>query len=264
MKTVTNPTTKIIRWIREILLPLAILVGFSATVHFVRLAWAITTHAASEQTAPVAIEAERHHVLLLQNNHVRVFALTLPPGAQSLVQHEHNYVTIQMEEHEVIMWKDGESPIPHFRLPMGGIHFFLGGSAQGIRNDTNAEYRDVTVEFLDPQVTTYGYRHESGQYEYGPNVTGPPVDSEGHFVNSINLEKAVASDVQLLPGESLPAANGPQLLVAVTPLEFLASTDHTIAIKPGDFLWRNAGSAALPSASAKRMRLGVIEFSKAK
>src|SRR5580765_2200826 len=99
MKTVTNPTTKIIRWIREILLPLAILVGFSATVHFVRLAWAITTHAASEQTAPVAIEAERHHVLLLQNNHVRVFALTLPPGAQSLVQHEHNYVTIQMEEH---------------------------------------------------------------------------------------------------------------------------------------------------------------------
>ncbi len=68
-----------------------------------------------------------HYVLLLQNDHIRVFALTLPPGAQSFVQHEHNYLTIQVEEHEVIMWKDGESPIQHFRLPAGEIHFFLGG-----------------------------------------------------------------------------------------------------------------------------------------
>jgi hypothetical protein len=255
-----DPITRIVRGIREVLLPLAILIGFSATIHFVRLAWAITTHAASGQTAPSAIEAERHHVLLLQNSQVRVFTLTLPPGEQSLVQHEHNYVTIQMEEHEVIMWKNGESPIQHFHLPVGGIHFFLGGSAQGIRNDANTEYRNVTVEFLDSQVTTYGYRHESGQYDYGPNVTGRPVDSEGHFVNSLNLEKAVASDIQLLPRESLPAANGPQLLVAVTPLELSASSDHTITIRPGDVLWRKAGAAALPSASARRMRLAVIEF----
>jgi len=259
-----DPTTRIVRGIREVLLPLAILIGLSTTINFVRQVWTITAHAASGQTTPSAIEAERHHVLLLQNSQVRVFALTLPPGAQSFVKHEHNYLTVQLEDHEVIMWKDGESPIQHFHLPVGGIHFFLGGSAQGIRNDTNSEYRDVTVEFLDSQVTTYGYRHESGQYDYGPNVTGRLVDSEGHFVNSLNLEKAVARDIQLLPGESLPAANGPQLLVAVTPLEFSASTDHTIAIKPGDVLWRNAGAAALPSASAKRMRLAVIEFSETK
>lgn len=255
-----NPTTRIVRGIREVLLPLAILLGFSSTIHFIRLAWTVTTHAAPGQnTAAVAIEKERHHVLLLQNDHIRVFALTLPPGAQSFVQHEHNYLTIQIEEHEVIMWKDGESAIQHFRLPVGEIRFLLGGSALGVRNDSNAEYRNVTVEFLDPQVTTYGYRH-SGQYDYGPNVTGPPVDPEGHFVNSLDLEKAVARDVQLLPGESLPAAAGPQLLVAVTQLEFSASTDHTIAIKPGDFMWRKARAAALPSASKRRMRLAVIEF----
>jgi hypothetical protein len=255
-----NPTIRVVRGIREVLLPLAILIGFSSTIHFIRLAWTVTTHAASGQNTAVAIEKERHHVLLLQNDHIRVFALTLPPGAQSFVQHEHNYLTIQIEEREVIMWRDGESAIQHFRLPVGEIRFLLGGSALGVRNDSNGEYRNVTVEFLDPQVTTFGYRHESGQYDYGPNATGLPVDPEGHFVNSLNLEKAVARDVQLLPGESLPAAAGPQLLVAVTPLEFSASRDHTIAIKPGDFLWRNAGAPALPSASKRRMRLAVIEF----
>ena len=256
-----NPTTKVVRGLREIVLPLALLLGFSTTIHFVRLAWTVTTHAATGQnTAAIAIEKDPHYVLLLQNDHIRVFALTLPPGAQSFVQHEHNYLTVQVEEHEVIMWKDGESPIQHFRLPAGEIHFFLGGSALGRRNDANTGYRNVTVEFLDPQITTYGFRYESGQYDYGPNIVSPPVDPLGHFVNMLNLEKAVASDVQLLPGEGLPAAKGPQLLVAVTPLQFSASADHTIAIKPGDFLWRKAGAEALPGAGKQRMRLAVIEF----
>src|SRR5580765_6061552 len=113
-----NPTTKVVRGLREIVLPLALLLGFSTTIHFVRLAWTVTTHAATGQnTAAIAIEKDPHYVLLLQNDHIRVFALTLPPGAQSFVQHEHNYLTVQVEENEVIMWKDGESPIQHFRLP---------------------------------------------------------------------------------------------------------------------------------------------------
>jgi hypothetical protein len=176
------------------------------------------------------------------------------------VRQEHNYLTVQIEEHEVIMWKDDEAPIQHFRAPTGELHFFFGGSAHGIRNDSNAEYRNVTVEFLDPEVTTYGYRYESSKYDFGPSVINPPVDPEGHFVNSLNLEKAQALDVQLLPQQILPATRSPQLLIAITALSLSAGERRKISLKPGDVLWRDAGEPGVANSGPGRARLAVIEF----
>jgi hypothetical protein len=218
-------------------------------------------HASGLQTkTAIVINADLHYRLLMENAQVRVFALSLPPGAQSFVRQEHNYLTVQIEEHEVIMWKDDEAPIQHFRAPTGELHFFFGGSAHGIRNDSNTEYRNVTVEFVDDQVTNYGYRYESGKYDYGPVALNAPVDPEGHFVNSLNLEKAEAKDVQLVPQQPLPAAKGPQLLIAITALNLSAGADRKISLKPGEILWRNTGEPALPNTSPNRARLAVIEF----
>jgi hypothetical protein len=218
-------------------------------------------HASGLQTkTAILINADLHYRLLMENAQVRIFSLTLPTGTQSYVRHEHNYLTVQIEEHEVIMWEDDEAPIQHFRAPTGELHFFFGGSAHGIRNDSNAQYRNVTVEFLDPEVTTYGYRYESGKYDFGPSVINPPVDPEGHFVNSLNLEKAQALDVQLLPRQPLPAARSPQLLIAITALNLSAGADRKISLKPGEILWRKIGEPALPNTSPNRARLAVIEF----
>ncbi|HEY1526386.1 MAG TPA: hypothetical protein VGH51_09135 [Candidatus Angelobacter sp.] len=206
------------------------------------------------------ITADPHYRLLLENAQVRVFSLTLPPGTESFVRHEHNYLTVTLADCAPIMWRNEESAIQHFQVPKGEIHFFFGGSAHGIRNDSTAEYRNVTVEFLDPDVTNYGWRYESGKYDFGPSALNPPVDPEGHFVNSLNLEKAVAIDIQLLPKESLPAAAGPQLLIAITPLSFSIASDFSISLAPGEVLWRKAGEPVLPSAGASRQRLAVIEF----
>lgn len=252
---------RLIRPIREILLPLVVLVAFAACIRLVRAAFFPVVQAYSWQSAkPADITQDPHYRLLMENAQVRVFALSLPPGTESFVRHEHNYLTVQIEDQEAIMWKDDESPIRHFRAPSGEIHFFLGGSAHGIRNDSNTEFRNVTVEFMDPKVTVYGYRFESGNYDFGPNVLNPPVDPEGHFVNSLDLEKAVARDVQLLPKESLPAAKGSQLLIAVTPLSFFTAADASMSMAPSAVLWRQSGAAALPSASSGRQRLAVIEF----
>jgi hypothetical protein len=208
----------------------------------------------------VLITADPHYRLLMGNQQVRVYSLVLPPGAESFVRHEHNYLTVQIEEHEVIMWKDDEAPIQHFRAPTGELHFFFGGSAHGIRNDSNAEYRNVTVEFLDPEVTTYGYRYESGKYDFGPSVINPPVDPEGHFVNSLNLEKAQALDVQLLPRQPLPAARSPQLLIAITALSLSAGERRKISLRPGDVLWRDAGEPGVANSGPGRARFAIMEF----
>jgi hypothetical protein len=219
------------------------------------------SHASGLQAkTAVLITADPHYRLLMGNQQVRVYSLVLPPGAESFVRHEHNYLTVTLADCNPILWKNDESPVQHFPVPKGELHFFLGGLAHGIRNDSNAEYRNVTVEFLDPQVTNYGYRYESGKYDYGPVALNPPVDPEGHFVKSLDLEKAVARDIQLLPKESLPAAEGPQLLIAITPLLFFTASDASTSLGAGGVLWRQSGAAALPNASPNRLRLAVIEF----
>ena len=259
----------LIRGARAILLPLFILATFATLARLVpvhrtpvpyKAAIQRDGDASSQKGPPAEISKDRHFRILLENAQVRIFSLSLLPGTQSYVRHEHNYLTVQIEENEVIMWKDEEAPIQHFRAHTGELHFFFGGSAHGIRNDSNAEYRNVTVEFLDPEVTTYGYRYESGKYDFGPSVINPPVDPEGHFVNSLNLEKAEAKDVQLLPQQPLPAARGPQLLIAITALNLSAGADRKISLKPGEILWRKTGEPALPNTSPTRARLAVIEF----
>lgn len=137
-------------------------------------------------------------------------------------------------------------------MPAGEIRFFLGNSAQGLRNDTSTEYRSITVEFLDPRVTNYGYRHESGNWDYGPSIAPSPVDAEGHFVNSLDLEKAVANDVQLLPGESLPATKRASLLIAITPVQLANGVGKTISLQPGEVQWREAGETVLTNTGPRR------------
>src|ERR1041384_2560829 len=184
--------TRLIRVSREVLLPLFILVAFAATTRLLQPARAATAYGlAWQKSIPAEITADPHYHLLVENAYARVCALTIPPGQQSFVTHKNNFLTVTLADSEVIRWKNDESPIQHVPAPKGEVHFFLGKSAHGIRNDSNTNYSNITIEFLDPQVTNYGYRYESGKWDFGPSVLNAPVDPEGHFINSLNLEKAV-------------------------------------------------------------------------
>jgi hypothetical protein len=263
--------SKLIRPAREILLPLLILAAFVSLARLVPLystpakyngvvVQRVSRPASWQGAAPADASKDPHYRLLLENSQVRVFALTLPPGSQSFVRHEHNYLTVTLEENEVIMWKDEESPIQHFRVPTGEVHFFFGGSAHGIRNESKTEYRNVTVEFLEPQVTTYGYRYESGKYDYGAVTLNPPVDPEGHFVNSLDLEKAEARDVQLLPKETLSPGKHPALAIAVTPVSVVDGPDRQISLKPGEVDWLERANAVLVNNAPGPARFTLVVF----
>jgi len=252
--------TRLIRVTREILLPLFILAAFASTARFVHLASTATMHGFSwQKTASTDISKEPHHRLLLDNSQVRVFAVTIPRGQQSVVWHQHNFLAVTLADSDVIRWSGDESPIQHVPAPRDEIHFFLGRSAHGIRNDSNADYSDITIEFLDPLVTNYGYRYESGKWDFGPSVLNAPVDPEGQLVNSLDLEKAVAKHVQLLPKQTLPAAHNPQLLIALTALNLSAGADRKISLSPGEVKWRESGDPELANNSSVRARFVVVE-----
>src|ERR1041385_9087024 len=113
--------------------------------------------------------------------------------------------------------------------------------------------------FLDPGVTTYGYRYYQGKWDYGPSILNPPVDAAGHFLNSLDLGRAVASDVQLLPREFLPASKRQQLLVAVSALD-LQMGKRKLRLEPGEVLWLEGREAELVNASNNAARFAVVEL----
>jgi|ERR1043166_5896984 hypothetical protein len=252
---------RVIRPIREILLPLAILLAFAACVGLVRSAFFPSVHARSWQSVkPADLKQDRHYRILMENAEIRVFEVTLPPGSESFVWHENNFLIVTPTASDIIMWKANEAPALHSLVPSGEIRFFLGNSAQGLRNETRTEYRNITVEFLDPRVTNDGYRYESGNWDYGPSIASSPGAPQGHFINSLDLEKAVASDVQLLPGESLPASARPALLIAITTLNFAAGRDRPFSLQPSQITWRESNGPALVNKGPGPARFTLLEF----
>jgi hypothetical protein len=251
----------LIRFAREILLPLSILLAFAILAGFLPERKTSTQpFLIVQHDSPAAIDQDPHFRRLLANDHVRVFALTLAPNSESFVRYEHNFITIAPEDNEVIMWREGQSAVQHYRVPRGEIHFFLGQAAHGLRNDARSgDYHNVTVEFLDSGVTTYGYRYYQGKWDYGPSILNPPVDAAGHFVNSLDLGRAVASDIQLLPREFLPASKRLQLVVAVSALD-LQMGKRKLRLEPGEVLWLEGREAELVNAGNDAARFALIEL----
>jgi hypothetical protein len=211
----------------------------------------------------VDMSADPHHHLLLQNEQVRVFEVRLRQSEQSFVRHENNFLVVTLTDSDVVMWPEGRSDIESYRFGAGDVRFFFGGRAIGTRNNQTGEYRSITVEFLDPAVTTFGYQAGSGEWNYGDSVLRPPVDPHAKFSNSLDLSAAIASDVQLLAGDLLAAPENPssELLIAVTDFDLRGAVDLHTRKSSGEVVWLDPGRKyAMRNASAEAARFVWIEI----
>jgi hypothetical protein len=188
---------------------------------------------------PADITSEPHYHLLLQNNQVRVFELRLRPTEKAYVRHDHNFLTVTLQDCEMVMWAQGQSDIQNFRFNQGDVRFAYAGPARGIRNDRSSEYRNITVEFMNPKVSTFGYQSNIGVWDYGSSGLNPPVDPHKNFKSDLDLSEAVASDVQLLQGDTLepPDKGSAELLIATTDIDLKAGSDIHIRKSSGDIVW---------------------------
>ena len=156
---------------------------------------------ASAQAA-VDMAEDPHYSLLLENSQVRVFRASLKAHEQTFVIHKHNFLLVTLNDCDVVMWREGKSDSQSFPLNQGNVRFFFAGQAVGTRNDQATPCESVIVEFLDPAVTTYGYQHDTGTWDYGLNAIPVPVDPHAKFTNTLRLGNVLVSDVQLLPNDS--------------------------------------------------------------
>ena len=214
------------------------------------------------QSAPDMASAP-HYRQLLANDQVRVFALTLKPLERTMARHDHNFLVVALLDSDVVIWPEGESDIVDFHFNQGDVRFYSGGRALGIRNDRTTEYRNVTVEFLDPKVTNYGYQAYSGKWDYGPASISPPVDPHARFMNSISLGPVTVSDVQLLSRDPFSAARetGCGVAASVTDIDLKAGEYERIRKSSGEVVWIAAGrKPTFLNATADAERFIVVLF----
>lgn len=217
----------------------------------------------SQTISPADLAAQ--HRLLLENDKVRVLAVNIPAGQQTFIRHRHNFLTVTLEDSQMVMWSEGASANLTFHINRGDTRFFLGGAALGMRNDGQKEYRNVTVEFLDPRVTNYGYQYgaaDGPKWDYGSSALAPPADPRAGFVHPLPLQAAVVRDVQLLSGEQLPALPQParELLIAVTDLSLTNAANENLRKAAGEVVWLEGRKSPLINQGTAPARFVAVEL----
>jgi hypothetical protein len=204
------------------------------------------------------LASEPHHHLLLENSSVRVFGMTLHPDESAFVDLQRSFLTVALQDGEIIMWDEGKSPIQHFQLHMGETNFrcwsavcltpeqLAKGLSGGYRNDRQKDYRNITVEFLDPMI---GWNMPEG------GLLGPP--------GSMFIGGAIVADVLLRPGDSFPAPEkaGAELVIPLSDIELKGERRLRIRGSSGEVAWIGADQASsLKNAGRDAARFVIVQF----
>jgi hypothetical protein len=103
--------------------------------------------------APVAvpIPKEPHHHLVLENDYVRVFRVSVPAHDATLLhQHDVPYVYVSLGPADIINAVQGK-PEAHLVMTDGQVGYSPGHFAHIARNESDAPFNNVTIELLKPQ-----------------------------------------------------------------------------------------------------------------
>ncbi len=128
------------------------ILGRSSTKPLLCSALLLLTFSLNAQ-APVAvpIPKEPHHHLVLENEYVRVFRVSVPAhGATLLHQHDVPYLYVALGPADVINAVVGK-PEVHLVMADGQVGYSRGGFAHIARTDAGLVFNNVTIELLKPQ-----------------------------------------------------------------------------------------------------------------
>ncbi len=207
--------------------------------------------ALAQQT--VEVEGEPHYHHLLENDQILVFLLTLPTDESAFVHFRHSFLTVTLQDGEVIIWDEGKSPIQHFQVHRGETSFVwltqdqqAKGVSGGFRNDRPGDYRNITIEFLDPAV---------GWSQMGNGTISPPA--------SMFLGGALVADVLLQPGDEFPAPEKPgaELIIPLSEVHLKGANTVRMRNSIGEVAWIPAETPSkLTNTGRERARFIAVQL----
>jgi hypothetical protein len=105
----------------------------------------------------VPIPQEPHHHLVLENDYVRVFRVSVPAHESTLLhQHDVPYLYVSLGPADVINAVQGK-PEAHLVMADGQLGYSPGHFAHIARNESNAPFNNVTIELLKPQAEPHNW-----------------------------------------------------------------------------------------------------------
>ncbi len=218
--------------------------------------------ALAAQPAPeLAVTAEPHHHLALQNAYVRVCKVEVPPHEATLMhRHDYDYIYVTLGSARVENDVQGKAPVT-LALQDGETRFRPGKFAHVVRNLSDQPFRNVSIELLRSRQAGRGGRHKWKEERGLEVLNGGTQDIL--FVK----DGARVSDVQLQPGGVLPKHRhaGPHLVVAVTDLDLRSEVEGggsaVRQLQAGDIAWVKGGfTHTLTNVGTKDARFVAVEF----
>ncbi len=98
----------------------------------------------------VSLNDEPHHQILLQNEFVHVYSVSVPPLDATLIhKHELPYLAVSLGPPKLKM--RGRQTRDLLSLEDGQVTYSLGGFAHAVRTDAGVVFRNVTMELAKPQ-----------------------------------------------------------------------------------------------------------------
>jgi quercetin dioxygenase-like cupin family protein len=181
------------------------------------------------QNAPIPVDQEPHHKVVLKNDCVEVLHVTVPPGEASLYHthgHDRAAVMLSMSSNTQQKWGEAEEE-PRVNHP-GDVFMATapdGGFSHRVHNVGTTLFDVIDIEFLQ-------------RPEKPAESTTLPIAGENRSAHAYRWT--------LAPGAKMPehTHHRPYLIVAATPMQLkMIAPDGqsmTHAIQAGDFHWIDA------------------------
>jgi quercetin dioxygenase-like cupin family protein len=232
----------------------------------VALAVLALTAMAQQAQAPVAITAEPHHHLVVENQYVRAFAFSVNPGDTTLMhKHERDYLGIFIGDSTGTNTKEGAQPTPA-TFKDGDVKFAAAGVVHAVAGTGNNPVRNATIELLQPTTNPKACTESC--------TVSIPCDSADKS-KCVTGSKAYSADQWTVTIFTLPAGAryaehthaGPYLTIA------LADADVTMNVKgksskahekTGDIQWHEPETHAVTNTGKTPAKVAVLEFTPAK
>jgi hypothetical protein len=217
----------------------------------------------AQQPGEVEITAEPSHHQVFANSYVRVFDVSAPPKASTLVHwHRYDYAFVTLGDADLINARVGQKPGP-LVLKDGEVRFTPGGFAHAITNRSDSVFRNITIELLqsasnvNPCTTACSIPIPCAS----ANKSACPTEEQ-----LITSDQWTLNRVTLPPSATLEkhAHRTPHLAVAVSDLnliqKFEDGSTKEIHGKPGALNWVNPVVHTVVNSAPVEAKFVTLEF----
>lgn len=214
----------------------------------------------------VEITNEPSHHQVLENESVRVFDVTVRPGAPTKVhRHTHDYLAVAIGDSEIINAKQGAEPATVV-FKDGDTRFAAAGLVHAVSTKGDSAFHNITIELLG--ATT-------GQHACTTSCSVPlPCDATDKSTCP-SADILVSSDQWTATRITMPAgAIAPMhthasgfLVVPITEVNFKEKAQDgkvtEVHLKPGQVSWSKPITHEATNAGSQTAKLILLEFGKA-